>query len=168
MASRLSPAATRTGSASMPSSCRTQKWRRALLACFAWIRHNVNSRKRALYMLRAFPALLSASCRFLISLSNLLAYSLAYFLRILSSISASLARISLISAVFSRSASSKPSLGGAAEARRAAVAPMTKRSGGIGVGHFTESAAESGSALSPPLRLQLVGAPHGGAQRRWE
>ena len=43
---------------------------------------------------------------------------------------------------------------------------MTKRSGGIGVGHFTESAAESGSALSPPL--QLVGSPHGVVQRRWE
>ena len=66
--------------------------------------------------------------------------------------------------------------GGSAEAGAAAMegldymelAPpvgsaVAKRSGGVGVWHSTESAAESGSALSP--RFQVVGAPHGGAQR---
>ena len=86
MASRLPPAATRTGRAhaNLPSSCRTQKWRRALFARVARIRHIVNSRNRALYLLMAVSALLSASSRFLISLFNLLAYSLSYSLRSLS------------------------------------------------------------------------------------
>ena len=134
----------------------------------ARIRHIVNSRNRALYLLRAVSALLSASCRFLSSLFSLLAYSLSYSLRSLSSISASESRVKnllyLCSLLLERFV--EPSLDGAAEVRRAAVAPVTERSGGVGVRHFTESAAECGSALSP--RFQVVGAPHGGAQRRWE
>ena len=51
-----------------------------------------------------------------------------------------------------------PSLCGAAaaaQAQRAAVAPLTKHPGGVGVGHFTR-AAERGRAL--PQLLQVIGA----------
>ena len=80
MASSFPPAATRTSRerADLPSSRRTQKCRRALLARVARICHIVSSWNRALNLQRAVSAFFWSASRILTSLLNRLAHSLSY------------------------------------------------------------------------------------------
>ena len=154
----------------MPSSCWTQKWRNALLGSPCLGRQH-NGPELQHCQLAELSAVLAEGCfRFLfgslpppdlatqplgqlsfVLLANLFLYLLFELV----------AQFPVLSYFFSERfvvPSLTTTLSGAAaaaQAQRAAVAPLTKHPGGVGVGHFTR-AAERGRAL-PPL-LQVIGA----------